>query len=97
MLCLYLLLPDSPSLALVPFPTFLTSAVTPGYVLTPEDLELGASDEREHVALDCLIQYDLLQSHPFICKVHDLIFLYSRIVLQDVFMFSLFIHGLKDT
>lgn len=28
---------------------FLFSEVTPEYVLTPEDLELGASDERGHV------------------------------------------------
>lgn len=31
--------------------TFLIYAATPGYVLISEDLELGASDEREHAML----------------------------------------------
>lgn len=38
-----------------------------GYIPTPEDLELGASDEKEHIAfvflgLDYLTQYDLFCS-----------------------------------
>ncbi|KAL6039014.1 hypothetical protein STEG23_007144, partial [Scotinomys teguina] len=45
-----LLLPNTYVLTMVSF-TILVSAVTPGYVLTSEDLELGASDERENAML----------------------------------------------
>ena len=37
-----------PTLSKVTF-IFKVSATTPGYVLTPEDLELRSSDEKEHV------------------------------------------------
>ena len=59
----------SPSMALYPLTllcslfTFLVSEVTPGYILTSEDLELGTTDERDHATfvfpgLDCLTLYN---------------------------------------
>lgn len=53
---------------------FLVSAVTLGYVLTSEDLELGASNKKEHMmfvflALGYFIHYDLFKFHSFFCKI----------------------------
>lgn len=52
---------------------FKVSAVALGYVLTSEDVELGASDESEHVTfvflyLGYLIQYDLVQFYSLPVK-----------------------------
>jgi hypothetical protein len=77
---------------------FLVSAVTPSCVLTSEDLELGALDEREHVmfaflGLCYLTQYDLSLFHPFTCEVHDFIFLYSWIAFPSVYASHFIIHS----
>lgn len=58
-LLLFPLLPADPCTLLFPSPLlpdsltfyFPVSAVSPGYSLTSEDLELGTADEKEHTAL----------------------------------------------
>lgn len=74
-----LLLAHSSPLAMVPFYFPGCFAVTPGFVLTSKDWELGASDERQHMAiivlrLCYLTQHDLSVFYPFTCKVCDFIF-----------------------
>lgn len=78
----------SPSLELLPTPT--SSIVPlyspafwgyPDYILTSRDLELGATNKREHVVLSFWVCVSWLNRlfHPFACKLHDFIFLYSWI------------------
>jgi hypothetical protein len=45
--------------------TFLASAVTIGYGLTSEDLELGTSDERQHMMIVFLGLGNLIKYDPF--------------------------------
>jgi hypothetical protein len=57
----------------------LVSATTPGYVLSSEDLELGAPNETEHVPFDFLdwgylIQYNLSTSIHLPAKFMSLFF-----------------------
>lgn len=40
-----------------PYFTFLVLEMTPGYIFTSEDLELGMANEREQVTLFFLIPY----------------------------------------
>lgn len=48
----------------------MVSVITPGYVLTSDNLEMGIIDEREHVAfvflsLACITQYNISISIHF--------------------------------
>lgn len=52
---------------------FWTSVLTPEYVLTTEDLELGITDEREQAAfvflgLGLFSSHDLPYFHPYTCQ-----------------------------
>lgn len=63
------------------FLTFLISAPTQGYILTPEVLELGTSDQKHvmfvFLGLGYLSKYDLFQFQTFVGKIRDFIFLHS--------------------
>lgn len=70
-----------PTLAMVLFYSH-ASICCVGYVLTSENLELGASNERKHVTfvflgLSYLIQYDMSQFNAFTCNFHGFFFPYS--------------------
>lgn len=60
--------------------TVLDSAITPGYVLTSEDLALRTADGREHVVFVLLVLVTSLtmifDSSSFTCKFHDFIFIF---------------------
>lgn len=56
--------PCNPAMATFHFPV---SSVTPGYVLISEGMEVGASDDGEHMALAILTQYTSLN----ICVIHS--------------------------
>lgn len=62
----------------------------PGYVLTPENLEVRAFKEREHVmfvlwCLCYLFQYDVFLFHPFTYKIHEFIFLSNQILFHSIY------------
>lgn len=58
--------------------TLLVSAVTPGNIITSENLELGTQMIKKNKQClsfgSGLAQYDLCQFHSFTCEIHDFIF-----------------------
>lgn len=75
--------------------TFLISADTPGYMLTPKDLGLGTSNKTKQVALDLLgvdflPQQIIFQSYLFSYTMHDLILYYSQVEIYSSALFGNF-------
>lgn len=76
--------PSLPPPIIFPF-TLLTSAVTQGYIIKSEDLELWTIDEREHTIFVFLCLHYLTQ-YIFSSSIYlpvNFILLYSRTIFQN--------------
>ena len=79
-----------PSLSTTPF-DFPVFYITPGQIITVENLQLGTQNGKEYVTfifldLGYLAQYNLFQFHIFAFKFHDFISLYCLIVFHNIYV-----------